>query len=364
MIEQNDPTGSKKILIVEEMTYPFYGGQQIRYRELAAFWANAGHNVTLCVIDHVGDMPVSETIDGVKIHRLIKEKNYYKTGKFGRKLSTILWYTLKLRKFFNQNFDLIIFNQFPVLPAIYHGLFYKSQRSKTILDFVEHRSSNLWIRINKVLLNSTGYVVCISKHVARCVNNYRKHNVSVIPSLINFENPSINEKDAYLFLGRMEPHKHPEDAIRAVLEYNKLYNKASKLRLLGGGKLFDELVEKYSKERQVEFFGSIDDAQKLEVLSKSRILIFPSEREGLPKTVIEAMAFGIPTVTTNYIDNGTKYFVEDENIGLIAEPTPQDIAAKIKMVEERYQSFEKTCLDKRSEYYLSTNANKFINLIT
>jgi glycosyltransferase involved in cell wall biosynthesis len=362
MKDKDNSTQRKRILIIDELTYPLYGGQQIRYMELGTTWAAMGYEVALVVIDHTGEMPEYEIKDGVHVYRILKETDYYKKGRFGRKLSTILLFTLKLRKFFKQDFDIIIFSQFPVLPAIFHGIFYKKQRSRSIVDFVEHRSSKLWTKINQILLNSSGTVVCISEHVAECVKKYRRDNLFVIPSLINIENPSIGHKSTFLFLGRLELHKHPETAIRAVLRYNVKYSDNKIIRVIGCGTLYEELVAKYENEPLIEFFGSVPEEIKLDILSKTRMLIFPSEREGLPKTVIEAMAFGIPTITTNYKDNGTKYFVEEEKIGLVAEPMIEDIADKIQMVETKYSEYQQVCLNKRANYYLSINAKKFLNL--
>ncbi len=362
MSSKTETPVSKKILIVSELSYPSYGGQEIRFMELGSYWAKSGHDVSMAVIDHTGELPEYEQLEGVKIYRLLKEPKYYKNGRFGRKLSTIFLFTLKLHKFFRQDYDIIIFNQFPVLPAIYHGLFFKSRKSKTVLDFVEHRSSKLWIKINKILLKSTGSVVCISKHVAECVGDYRRKNISVVPSLIKLENPETAEQTSYLFLGRLEHHKHPEAAIEAILKYNEKYRENKNIKVLGGGTMYKGLVEKYGSNPSVTFFGRISDEEKIKALSESRLLVFPSEREGLPKTVIEAMAFGIPTVTTNYIDNGTKYFVEDEKIGLVAEPDIESIADAIRGVENDYSKFRQECLNKRSEYYLSNNAEKYLNL--
>lgn len=64
--------------------------------------------------------------------------------------------------------------------------------------------------------------------------------------------------------------------------------------------MLEELKVRHAQDRNVVFHGFVSDEQKLAVLAKARIFILPSEREGLPKSIVECMACGVPTVTTDY----------------------------------------------------------------
>ncbi|WP_214071537.1 glycosyltransferase family 4 protein [Mucilaginibacter sp. dw_454] len=347
-----------RILIVDELFYPL-GGIQVRFKDLSEQWAKAGHTVIMTAIDHVGNLPEQEVINGVTYNRVMKDPNYYKSGRFGRKTGTILQYTYKLKSFFKQDWDLVIFGQFPMLPqVIYHYLYKK--HDKTVLDFVEYRDSKLWKFINNIIINAADNVVCISEHVKECAMMYRKDNLYVIPSFVDTNKSKPESKTNYIFLGRMEEHKHPEVAIEVVISYNQTYNQNMQLMLVGGGNMLEGLKKKYGHISFINFLGAVDEEKKLEVLANGRMLIFPSEREGLPIVVIEAMSYGIPTVTTDFPGNGTQFFVKQEDIGLVALPNIKDLVAKVHELEENYDYYTTRCLEVKGNYDISLLSAKYL----
>lgn len=350
-----------RILIVDELCYPQLGGQQVRFKELAEKWVSFGHDVTITAIDHLGGSPKVENINGVVYNRIISDANYYKSGPFGRKLSTIVLYSLKLRPYFLQKWDLIIFNQFPMLPELFYKFFFK-KRAKTALDFVEHRDSNLWRKINRAIINSVDEVICISNHVKNCASLYRKHNLNIIPSLVDTLTCVSKSKKNYVFLGRLEKHKHPEHAIETVIEYNKNYSPKVEFQIVGEGALLESLKAEFTGSPNIKFMGSLDDFEKRTVLENGRVLILPSEREGLPKVVIEAMAYGIPTLTTNYPGNGTQFFVTEEMIGEVGLPTISDLVEKLRKIELNYDYYMKRCNNIKGNYDLTLNSNKYLQI--
>jgi len=350
-----------KILIVDELSYPL-GGVQERVKALAEQWVISGHQVTVATIDQTGKLPEKATINGVVNHMVVSDNTYYKSGRFGRKISTIVKFSFKLKPYFKGDWDLIIFCQFPVLPQVFYKFFYK-KRATTVLDFVEYRNSKLWRILNNLMINAADHVVCISEHVKRCVQAYRTDHLHVIPSFIDVNNSVSKSKTDYIFLGRMVEHKHPEHAIQAVIEYNKIYNKNKQLSLIGDGTLFEDLKTKYQSNQLIKFWGHVPTAKKREILANGRILILPSEREGLPVVIIEAMSYGIPTVTTDYEGNGGKFFVEEEGIGKIAQPNSRDLADKINELEENYEYFTNRCNEIRDNYDLSLVSKKYLDVL-
>lgn len=351
-----------KILIVDELCYPQLGGQQVRFKELAEEWVKLGNEVQIVAIDHIGNLPLHEDINGVTYNRIVSNPDYYKSGRFGRDVRSIIKFSFKLHPYFKGNWDAIIFNQFPMLPSLFYKWLYK-KRSRTVVDFVEHRNSKLWRFINSQILNATDDVVCISNHVKSCVNQYRKDHLHVIPSLVDTTAAQSLKKEYYIFLGRLEEHKHPEHAIEAVLHYNRLHNTIRVLHVMGAGSLYSHLAQKYESNEYIVFHGLVNDEEKNKVFRGARLLILPSEREGLPKVVIEAMAYGIPTLTTNYTGNGTQYFVKEEGIGEVAEPHIDALAEKIHQIETDYENYSDQCMQIKSEYDLHLNSIKYLNIL-
>jgi len=349
-----------KILIVDELFYPL-GGIQVRFKDLAEQWVKSGHSVTMTAIDHLGTSAEHEIINGVSYNRLMKDTGYYKSGHFGRGISAIIKYSVKLHPYFKQDWDLIIFGQFPMVPQVFYKLFYK-KRAQTALDLVEYRDSKLWRLINRVIINTVDKVICISEHVKERANNYRSNNLYIIPSFVDTKQAMPESKTNYIFLGRMEEHKHPEVAVEAVLEYNKVYNKNMQLKLVGSGNMLDTLVSKYGDNPNITFLGGVSEQVKRDVLANGRMLIFPSEREGLPIVVIEAMSYGIPTITTDYPGNGTQFFVKQEGIGKVAQPSLADIVSAINEVEINYSHFTDRCNLVKENYDTEILADRYVEL--
>lgn len=344
------------ILVVDELFYPLIGGTQSRTKNFAEKWIADGHIVSLLVIDHLGDLPTEEAIYGINVIRLYKDAKYYKNGKFGRKISAIFPYAFKVVKYINQsqNFDIIIFNQFPILPAILYKYLGK-KNIPTLLDFVEFREGKFWSFLQKVLFKSVDKVAAISDYIHEQVKKHNTNSIVIPNSVDDFKHPVCLTPQNYIFVGRIEPHKHLEDAIKSVL----LLENTNKLHIVGEGMQYEELRSKYESNRIV-FHGFLSEQAKNTLLASCKILILPSEREGLPTVVIEAMMSGIPVVTTNYPNNGTRHFVNKEKNGLVAEPNIEDIANKILTIERDYEVYRNNCLEAKHKFNLTENSLKLL----
>lgn len=65
---------------------------------------------------------------------------------------------------------------------------------------------------------------------------------------------------------------------------------------------FFDLVKKWGLENFVSYKGVVRDREKMKVLAESDVFLLPSSYpwEGQPLSIIEALAFGIPVVATDY----------------------------------------------------------------
>lgn len=102
-------------------------------------------------------------------------------------------------------------------------------------------------------------------------------------------------------VGRFNPQKNHSFLIDIFNEYLKLDSEA-KLLLVGDGpdvKAIQNKVEKFKIQDKVIFTGIRTDVNRL--LQAMDVFVFPSLYEGLPVTMIEAQASGIPCVISNSI---------------------------------------------------------------
>ena len=138
--------------------------------------------------------------------------------------------------------------------------------------------------------------------------------------------------------------------------------------LIGDGKKRDEfefLTKKLKLENIVEFKGLIrDKKQILQNLRNSHLLVFPTQSEGLPRTIIEAMSQGLPCISSPV--DGIPELIDNEF--LINYNDYLSYANKIiylmknweKMIEVSKKNFEKSkkyehkILDEKRKKFYST----------
>jgi glycosyltransferase involved in cell wall biosynthesis len=102
----------------------------------------------------------------------------------------------------------------------------------------------------------------------------------------------------------------------------------------------DDLILK-NKIINVFYHGVLVDDDKWALLENSDIFILPTyySNEGQPLSIIEAMAFGLPVITTNF--RGIPSLIEHKITGLFVEPQqPIDIANKIDMLYDNSLLFD------------------------
>jgi len=128
-------------------------------------------------------------------------------------------------------------------------------------------------------------------------------NSNLLSSRIDFvkQKNGIN-KEYFLYLGTIEPRKNIKSIILSFNEYLKI-NKSFQLVIAGKkGWFFNDvfdLVEGLQLQEYVIFTGFVNEQDKPYLISGAKIFIYLSLYEGFGIPVLEAMACGIPTITSN-----------------------------------------------------------------
>lgn len=352
----------KKIAIVTEFYLPHIGGQEIRFQELAEQFEELGFEIDIYTICYNENLQEIEKSNNITIHRIIKDYTYESGGGIkSRSPKTIIlfsWFVCRL--LLKKNYEFIIFNQFPLLPIIFSKIM--RIKTKKIIDFVEYRNGFLWSIIQKLIIFSADEVVCISNSVARKIRSLTGVDGKVIPSLVNQSKFHHSNSEYFIYVGRLETHKHPESAIESVIHFNKKYNCNYDIHLIGNGSMFNQLKNSYGSNKNVFLHGFVDEDKKSDILSKALAMILPSEREGLPKSVIEAVACGIPIITTDYPENGTKDFVDEYNIGIVTKPTLNDLTGAIRDVIKNWSLYNKKCNIIKDYFSLTAGAKDYLKV--
>jgi glycosyltransferase involved in cell wall biosynthesis len=106
-----------------------------------------------------------------------------------------------------------------------------------------------------------------------------------------------------LYLGTLEPRKNLTTLIDAYARLRQVYGVREKLVLAGSkGWLYEAIFEKvrqHSLEREVVFPGYVPDDEQVLWYCAASTFVYPSLYEGFGMPVVEALACGIPVVTSN-----------------------------------------------------------------
>jgi len=94
------------------------------------------------------------------------------------------------------------------------------------------------------------------------------------------------------------------------------------------GSIKRDTLDRWQKEGGIEYAGALRDVR--DPLSQAAVYVFPSYREGTPRSVLEAMAMGKPIVTTDV--PGCRQTVTDGKSGFLVPP--RDSAALADAMEK------------------------------
>ena len=164
-----------------------------------------------------------------------------------------------------------------------------------------------------------------------------------------------SERARLIIVCRQEKGKGIEKVIESLPLVMKSFPNAT-LDIVGDGTeltSFKQLAITHKIASRVTFHGKVDHEKVLLLLQQSDLFCYPTASEGFPKAVLEALACGLPVVTTcvsvlpKLIGNGSGLLVE--------KVTPEALAQAVfdcLSDAERYRSMSTRALETASQYSL------------
>lgn len=354
-----------RIGIFTELYLPHVGGQEIRYAELAACFQQLGHIVDVYCIRHSADVPSHEVLSGVSVHRYPLAADYKKPffKPLKRAVIPLLRYSLWARKMARADkYDLMLFNQWPLAHIVFSK---RSTRERVVLDWCEVRDGWLDRQFQKWLPGLPARNVAVSNGVAESVGAASGRRVDCVPSGVwaaNYRCEPKERRSGLVYLGRVTEHKNLSLLIEAF-EQMKEHGYPGSLTIAGGGPSLATLKDaanasKYGED--IQFPGFVDDATKIDLLSRSEVLVISSRREGFPRVVAEAMASGLPVATVDFPENGTTSVVQHYGIGVVADPTAESLSSAVEKVLGKWCAYSETALKRSLELDWSLLVGKLL----
>ncbi len=317
---------------------PTFGGVEQVMVELAQRQVKQGHEVHVFCCDSDKNKRIkikNEIIQGVHIHRF----PYW----FRLSLSTFIWPSLLWR--FKGDFDIIHTHVSGHAYILFAGLISKFKKIKHIHTThcpwtgAEFRPLVLkpFLFLNNMIFNKLSFkltdkIIAITPWELNILNKYIKdrNKITVIPNGTDeilykkiknnqFKKKNkIKEKKLVLFFGRLNPTKGPEMLAKAA---NNISKKRKDIAFVwvgpdeGKAQEVKKLIKPY---KNMKYIGPIRGKQKIaEMYQAADVYVLPSYREGLPLTLFEAMASGLPIIASPV--NGVPYEMKQPENGFFAD---------------------------------------------
>ncbi len=384
-----------KILFQCPRYLPDLGGIQISTQNLASYLIKRGHEVSVMCERTSEKLKPEEKIEGVNVYRYPKLNFHPSLRGFSFLIHQKVIEKFNKEFFKKHNFDVII-SRFcffvkptkkyaPKTPLIYlqpsiayvasikmlkflKGLEKINRAIKVVIAyFMEKKALKL---ADKILARSKAMVEVNNKKLG--VNEKKQ---GIFPQAINLKKfkprknlqlkkkLKIENKKVILTVSRLSPEKGVGDIIKI---YKNLKTKNVVWIIVGDGNQREELVKKIKEEgiKGIYFVGEKKNTE--DYYNISDIYVLPSQQEGFPNVLLEAMASGLPCIA--FKSNPPKIILPDEllkNSGF-AVKNEEEMAEKIDLLLENEKLRKKMSGEARKQaekYSLERIGKSFLNII-
>jgi glycosyltransferase involved in cell wall biosynthesis len=308
-----------RILHVYKDYHPVLGGIENHVRALAELQAAAGHTVTV-LVTNPGGQPATEELAGVTVIR---------APRLATVASTPLSPSFPLRLHRLQADITHLHFPYPIgelsqwlagrgrrYVITYHSDVVRQQR---VLRLYRPLLRRILRGAARILPTSERYVAT-SPFLRPLAGRCTVVPLSVDPAPFAGADPLVPPaaRPTLLFVGRHRHYKGVDDLLRALPGLD------ARLLIGGDGPLragWEQLARELGLSDHVQFTGSVSDADLPRLYASADIFVLPanSRAEAFGKVLLEAMASGLPCVTTE-VGTGTSFVVQDGITGLVVPP--------------------------------------------
>ncbi len=326
-----------KIAHINMFYFPAFGGvEQVMY-ELAKRQVAEGHEVHVFCCDSDKNKRIEkkeEIIEGVHVHRI----PYI----FRMSLSTFIWPSLLWK--FDGNFDVVHTHVSGHAYIMIAGILSRIKGIKHIHTThcpwtgAEFRPKTLrpYIFLNDLFFNKFAFgfidrVIAITPWEVDTIKKFaEEEKIKVIPNGMDgiffmkiktnkFKKKNkIKEKNLVLFFGRLNPTKGPEKLAQVAINISKKRKDVAFVWVGPDEGMAEEVEKLIAPYKNMKYLGPLRGKDKIaEMYQSANVYVLPSYREGLPLTLFEAMASGLPIVASPV--NGIPYEMSQPENGFFSE---------------------------------------------
>jgi glycosyltransferase involved in cell wall biosynthesis len=316
----------------QDLTNPMSGGAEVHLEELLYRFVKKGHDVTLFCSGYKGCLP-EETIEGVRIIRRGNRYNFnliapwelrclVKRGNFDCMLEDInkipfytpLYLKIPTVVLIPHLFSTTVFQEVNFLMGLYVYLW-----ERPLTAFYKHKRFNVPSDSTRDDLIGRG-IPKDNIWITHCGVDSSSYTYD--PNISKYEKPTI------LYLGRIKKYKSID---HLIIAFNKILKVMPEVRLkiVGAGDYLPKLkflAATLNITDKIDFPGFVSHEEKVDIMRRSHVAVYPSPKEGWGLTNIEANACGTCAIAANspglrdsVSDNKTGFLYEYGNIDQLVE---------------------------------------------
>ncbi len=335
------------VALVTDAIYPYFrGGKEVRYHEVAQRLARLADVYVFTM--KWWDGP-STRHEGSVTFRAVSRLYAMYSGE-RRSYREALFFAISCFRLFRFHFDVIEADQFPTfhiftlrvitwlkgkrLTVTWHEVWDRAYW----LEYIGWAGNVAWL-IQWLAMRVPDHLIAASAETAVRLREELgdRASISVVPNGIDLEGiqncyPSDMRVDL-VTVGRLLPHKN----VDMLLDTVALLHAAGlpvTCRVIGDGPqraALHEHAERLGISHAVDFRHDVWERKDLYSLVKAaQVAVFPSAREGFGIAVLEAIACGIPVVTTSAPDNLAQHLVARSAAGIVTDPSAGAIADALR----------------------------------
>ena len=175
----------------------------------------------------------------------------------------------------------------------------------------------------KIVVDKSDVIIDLSEYWKKYFKKeFPTKRVEIIKNVISAPKAHKQQTSYFtlLFLGLLGKNKGIYDLLECIWDHKVEFQGKLKLYIGGNGEIehVKQLIKEYGIADIVIFEGWVSGDKKIELLNKSDAYILPSYKEGLPISILEAMSYGMPIISTPV--GGIPEIVSNGENGYLVEP--------------------------------------------
>lgn len=322
-----------------------------------------GHNVSICNLKTTCDVTNHERVvdDRIKVHTVAKPENGENINKY--RISEIKRIAKECKA------DVII--GFTEYPNMYAKIVSKLLGIPSIMsergDPSKFLGKDLKSKLSLFLINRSKGGVFQTGGAKDFYGKGLQKRGMVIPNpiFIKGEIPDVNYEDrekSVVSVGRLDNDQKRYDVMLDAFKIFSEKHPEYVLKLYGRGS-DEEQIKAWAVERGIEdkvkFMGLT--SQPMQDIAKDGMFLITSDYEGISNSLLEAMAVGLPCVSTDHTPGGARLLIQDHENGLLAPMQDAEGLARAMCEFAENADLAKSCGEKAKEVTTRFAPDKIID---